>query len=64
FSISGIDNLNDVKVQIFSASGQQVMNIVYANQFINISNLPRGVYVVRIFNEAKLIGTQKLIVGR
>lgn len=64
FSISGIDNLNDVKVQIFSASGQQVMNIAYANQFVNISNLPRGVYVVRIFNEAKLIGTQKLIVGR
>ncbi|MFP4555982.1 MAG: T9SS type A sorting domain-containing protein [Bacteroidales bacterium] len=64
FSIKGVESLRDVNVQVFTASGQQVINQTYTSNSIDISSLSSGVYIVRILAGAKLIGTQKLIVGR
>lgn len=56
-----IEMENEVKsVEIYSLLGQKVLSVNTKN--INVSNLPKGVYMVRIEDTNNTITTQKLII--
>ena len=52
---------NEVKlVEIYSLQGQKVMSATSKN--VNVSNLSKGMYLVRIVDENNALATQKLII--
>jgi hypothetical protein len=52
---------NEVKlVEIFSLQGQKVMSSNSKN--VTVSNLSKGIYLVRIEDENNAVATQKLII--
>ena len=56
-----IEMENEVKsVEIYSLQGQKVMTAT--NKNINVSNLSKGMYLVRIEDENNAVATQKLII--
>ena len=54
---------NEVKsIEIYSLLGQKVLTSNSKN--INVSNLSKGIYMVRIEDENNAVATQKLIINK
>jgi hypothetical protein len=51
---SGIDNINNCKIEITDISGKLLKNIILTNSYINISKLECGTYFVKILNDNKV----------
>ena len=52
---------NEVKsVEIYSIQGQKVMSATSKN--VNVSNLSKGMYLVRIEDENNAVATQKVVI--
>jgi hypothetical protein len=64
FKISTSEINDEITVQIFSISGQLVAQQKYFNEEINVSQLPNGVYLVKVTLSAGFQKTQKLIISR
>lgn len=64
FQIKGIDK--EVDIVIFDLTGKQLLNTKFLsnNQLINLSEFTPGVYMIRVVDNDKIIGTKKLIVNR
>ena len=58
-----IDGLEAAEVQIYNALGQLVKTVRDANE-ISVSELPQGVYLVRIADEEGKVFSAKMTVGR
>ncbi|PKP08212.1 MAG: hypothetical protein CVU08_15325 [Bacteroidetes bacterium HGW-Bacteroidetes-3] len=64
FKISTLEINDEITVQIFSISGQLVAQQKYFNEEINVSQLPNGVYLVKVTLSSGFQKTQKLIISR
>lgn len=63
-SLNVSSSFNQLEVRIFNMAGQQVKILPYHNHQIDVSDLPRGIYIVRLQGDGRLIGTQKLVIAR
>jgi len=63
FSISNIELINSslAELKLFNMYGAEVLRIKDLNNRINISNIPSGIYIVRIVSENKQYSTKLLI---
>jgi hypothetical protein len=52
------------ELRIFNISGQQVLSQRVSDSAIDISPLPNGTYILRVFDSGRILGTQKFIVLR
>jgi hypothetical protein len=57
-------NFDEVRVKIFNIIGQQVINLQYNHQPIQVDNLPAGTYIIQLSTSTSIIGTRKLIITR
>lgn len=57
-SINGIDS--EVKVDLYDLSGR-VVKSEYTTKDVNVSELPRGTYIIKVSNENELLSTQKIL---
>jgi hypothetical protein len=60
YNFVSIDKDND-KVEIFRINGQKVMEIVTPKKDINISHLPKGLYMIKCTDNHGLISFNKLV---
>jgi hypothetical protein len=48
------DNMNNIQVDLFAINGQRIHTYYFSNSSrINISNLPKGVYLIRLTSESQ-----------
>lgn len=57
-------NLNNASVEFYNVTGKLVKRIAHTNetQPLSIADLPSGIYLVRLVNNGKPMGSQKMIV--
>jgi hypothetical protein len=59
---------NLASVQIFSATGvlveERPINSIQGFALMNAENFANGVYLCRLFNDGRVVGTQRMVVSK
>jgi hypothetical protein len=56
------ENFKETAVKLYDMNGKEVLNhSINRNDEINISHLEKGIYIVSVFSESKVIGNIKIV---
>lgn len=57
------ENLKPLQITLYNTLGKEVIKKNLTTNQINISNLPQGLYLLKIISQGKIIKTQKIVVN-
>ena len=60
-----VENVAGAQISVFNIAGQEVLSVeaANANETLNVSALPEGMYIVRVVNGTE-VGTSKVSIVR